>query len=545
MRPISPHLTRFACAWLVLSALAVAAPPKVTALFPAGLARGTEATINATGEFSNWPSKVWVDRPGLTIEPGKEKGQLAVKADADCTPGVFWIRLHDAEGASELRPLVVGQIAEAAEKEPNNSLAAAQMVTLPVTINARVLGSGKGGDSDVFSVSLAKGDVLAAALDANWSLGSPMDGVLQVVTADGSVIAQNHDEVGVDPRIVLSAPADGKYYVRVFAFPLVADSRVGIAGGETFVYRLTLTTTGLVDYAMPLAVTRGAAASVALQGIGIPPELATIAITPPTEGAASLSLFQPQLAGVAPVAVVSSPVALDAEPNDVAHPQAITLPLTICGRLDEPRDSDVYSFTAEAKQKAQFRIESRALGFPTDPVLRVLDGEGKVVIQVDDKAKEEDAELLFVAPATGTYRLEVRDLYRRGGPRFAYRVFAGPPEPSLAVTVSADAFTAIPGKPLEIPLKIERVQGFSDEVDFTIEGLPANVTVAPVKSLVKGDTAKAVKLVVTAADSAMPGGGPIRIVGKSADGVTRTAQATLAAFNRTTSDLWLTVSAKK
>ena len=97
-----------------------------------------------------------------------------------------------------------------------------------------------------------------------------MDAVLQVVSADGFVLAQNDDDVGRDPRIVFEAPAAGTYIVRLFAFPATPDSSIRFAGGSAFVYRLTLTTGGFLDHAFPLAVGRDGPRAVEAIGWNIP-----------------------------------------------------------------------------------------------------------------------------------------------------------------------------------------------------------------------------------------------------------------------------------
>ena len=109
---------------------------------------------------------------------------------------------------------------------------------------------------DGFAVALTRGQTLVASLEAERHLGSPMDAVLQVVSPDGFVLAQNDDDIGRDPRIVFEAPSAGTYIVRLFAFPAKPDSSIRFAGGSDYVYRLTLTTGGFIDYAFPLAVGR-------------------------------------------------------------------------------------------------------------------------------------------------------------------------------------------------------------------------------------------------------------------------------------------------
>src|SRR5262249_36007488 len=136
-----------------------------------------------------------------------------------------------------------------------------------VVVNGRLE---KQGDVDGFALRLAKGQTLVASVLANRGLGSPMDAVLQVASADGFVLDQNNDYHGLDPQLVFTAPADGTYVVRTFAFPAVPDSGIRFAGGETFIYRLTLTTGGFAEYAYPLAVPRADPGQVELVGWNIP-----------------------------------------------------------------------------------------------------------------------------------------------------------------------------------------------------------------------------------------------------------------------------------
>ena len=60
--------------------------------------------------------------------------------------------------------------------------------------------------------------------------------------------------------------------MRLFAFPSVPDASVRFAGGERFIYRLTMTTSAYAEHAWPLAVRRGKAMTTsaldALAGVG-------------------------------------------------------------------------------------------------------------------------------------------------------------------------------------------------------------------------------------------------------------------------------------
>src|SRR5690348_1022672 len=102
------------------SAVSLAAPPNVTHLLPSGAKRGTTVEVAAGGTFERWPVKGWTSDKGITLAFGKEKGSVSIGVAADVTPGTHWIRLHDEQGASGLRPFVVGTLPEVVEQEPND-----------------------------------------------------------------------------------------------------------------------------------------------------------------------------------------------------------------------------------------------------------------------------------------------------------------------------------------------------------------------------------------------------------------------------------------
>lgn len=514
---------------VLFSSAATAAPPKLDYLFPAGAQRGATIEVTAAGTFERWPVKAWCDGKGIDVKPGKTSGKLTVTVAKEVEPGTYWLRLYDDDGASIARPFIVGVLPEVLEEEPNDDpkkpqvLASSQLV-----VNGRL---GKPGDVDTFAVKLTKGQTLVASLEAHRTLRSPMDGVLQILSAAGFVLDQNDDYHEIDPQIAFTAPKDGTYLVRTFAFPALADSTIGFAGKETFVYRLTLTTGPWVEYANPLAVSRTGPTTVELVGWNISEELRKFRVTP-RDGVEALKLFDSRLANPFFVRVEPHPVLVKTQATR-AQPMAIGLPVTITGRLDKPGDVDVYQFDAKKGQKVAFRIEARTLGFPLDPVLRLTDAAGKSIAQAKASAIGTDASLDFTAPGDGSYRIEVSDLHGAAGMRYAYRLRAGPIAADFEVKVAGDNFTLLPGKPLEIPVTITRVGGFSQDIAFSFEGLPKTIEIA--------STAKGITLRTTDKASFT---GPVRIVGKAKDGTSRFALATVAEFNRVTDSLWLSVLTK-
>ena len=258
-------------------AQARSAPPAALHLFPAGGQRGTKLVVTCTGTFS-WPPKVFA--PGIEVAPTSELGQLQIEIPGDLPTDRVWIRLYDAEGTATPLPFLIGGLREISEQEPNDrpreaillnepgnsvphraaetaglnsSSAAREVDVLETAVAITINGALKDEDVDCFGVQLAAGQTLVAAVDAFARLGSPMDAILQVVSREGTVLAEKHDDLNLDPRLAFTATKPGIYVVRLFAFPASPDSSIRFAGGANQIYRLTLTTGPFVTHSIPLS----------------------------------------------------------------------------------------------------------------------------------------------------------------------------------------------------------------------------------------------------------------------------------------------------
>ena len=500
---MNPPLVLSPLALCLLAATCVAAPPKVNYLFPAGSSRGQSVMLKAAGEFATWPPQVWCEQPGLTFVAETDKGKFRVTVAAEAAPGVVWLRFFDGDGASSLRPFIVGTLPEVDEVEPNDAPEKPQSVVLNTVVNGQLV---KSGDVDGFAVELKRGEVLTAAVQANSLLGSPMDCVLQIcqlvergdsasgpTTPEAYVLEQNHDAIGLDPLLTLTAPRDGKYLVRLFGFPSAPDSTIGFAGNENLVYRLTLTTSEY-DAARTL-----------------PP--------PPAPYPAVLR-------------------------NADAQPQPIALPCVVTGTLATPRAEHTFQFSATKDKKITFHPESHSLGLLTEPMLRVADASGKSIAETELSEPNKEVELTFTPPADGTFTLVLRDLYRRGGPRLHYRLIAALQQPDFRLSLAMDTFELSADKPLEIPITIDRRWGFDEPIEILALGLPPGVIAEPVTSAPTGDTAKGVKLVLKSTGETPLSSQPFRVQGQSGGATKMTGNAqfvTPLPLDQKHDSLWLTV----
>jgi hypothetical protein len=223
-----------------------------------------------------------------------------------------------------------------------------------------------------------------------------------------------------------------------------------------------------------------------------------------------------------------------------ARPAVYAPPFSITGRLATQGEGNEFRVAAKKGQALTIRAESREWGLPVNPVIRVSDAAGKQLARAEPPNINKDSELTFTPPADGEYRVEVRDLHNDAGPRFVYRLRVAPLEPDFDLAVASDRFALAPGKPLDIPVTVNRRGGFAKEVELAADGLPAGVSATVVPPAGKGD-GKTLTLRLTT-DKAGPSAS-FRIVGRSKDmpALLRTARAPLTEFETATADLWLAV----
>ena len=343
--------------------------------------------------------------------------------------------------------------------------------------------------------------------------------------------------------MVFTARRDGTYYVRTFAFPVKTNSTIGLASGKDFVYRMMITTGAYVDFTMPAAISAKAPSKLEVRGWNLPQPAVPWTIEP-GDGGVGGRFFRAGSANTVSLKRVEHAVVVEVEPNGRAKPQAVVVPLTVSGRIAQDKDRDVYEFEASKGKALRLSVESRRLGFPLDPVLRVTDSKGKTLNETDSRSADKvDESISWTPPSDGRFRVEVRDLFEHGGERHFYRLTIEPQPVTVTATVEKDVWTLVGEKPLEIKVTLSRIGGFDKAVRFELAECPEGVMVEPVTSEPKGDSAKAITLKLTQKPGAKLGGGRLRIVGR-VEGVAEPvalATAPIARLKDRTEHLWLVV----
>ncbi len=504
--------------------------PQIGYLFPAGAQRGTRVQVDVGGKYMPGPCGVWVGGKGVRSEHAVTEGTLALIIDASAESGPRPIRIHSVQGGSSPRSFVVGELPEILE----DAESASQTILPGVTINGRLHPK---GDIDVYELTLTPGQQVVCCL-AMRSLVSPGSTLLRLIDAQGRVVATGSNQQGLDPLLAWRCPTSGRYRLQVFDFNL--------AGGADHVYRLTVTDGPYLDHAFPAGAQRGVGSTVTLYGWNLPGDSLQHTIN------ATGDAYTTQLAGSAnrlTIPLSDRPELVEHEPNNsVETPEKIETSRVINGRFQQPDDEDVFEIQATKGDRLVIRVESASLGFPADAVLRVSSSEGKLIKETDDVGPSRDPEYLFTVAADGTYLLSLTERAGRGGPRFIYRLHVHPPEPALRLTVKAAEFSVVPGETTTIPVRINPLNGFDQEIELVAINLPAGVNVEPVKHTPKkaGD----VSLDIRPNSKVEFTSGPFDIIARtvsdepSAQPLAVTRLATNTTLTEQSQHLWLAVSPK-
>jgi len=181
--------------------------PRPTAVYPAGGKFGEEVEVRYIGDPA-----------------GDKTARVALPAQEQLEFGLF---ASDETGiAPSHNPFRLFEHGNAFEQEPNNDLAAATPVELPLAFNGILEAE---GDVDCFKFAGKKGQVFEVECYGR-RIRSAIDPVMNLYYADGRGIAGNDDARGPDSYLRFAVPEDADYVVRI-------TDHLG-RGGKDFVYRL-------------------------------------------------------------------------------------------------------------------------------------------------------------------------------------------------------------------------------------------------------------------------------------------------------------------
>jgi hypothetical protein len=479
----------------VIAVPALAEPPDASYIFPAGGQRGTKVQVRIGGfylyeraplewlgtgitcpaEMERIPTK-WFEGP-LIKQPASQQredypkdfgAELTIAADAPLGPHGW--RSWNAQGATPVRPFIVGTLPEIVEDEADGDPLPVA-VQLPVTINGRIFPR---EDLDEWTFAAEAGKPITVAVMAE-QLGSPLQARIEVRTANGAVLAESTGRLNRDPMLRFVPPASGEYAVRI------TDARA--TGLQNFVYRLSITSGPWIDSIYPLGGKRGSTTKFEVLGQGLDQVEATLPAAP-DETVSHYFSHRGELLNVVKIDLDDLEELREQEPNDeTAQAATIQIGQVGNGRIATVGDRDLWQISLAKGETVQFEVRAARLGSPLDAVLIVLDETGKQLARGDDlPSGSPDCEVKFTAPKDGTYTVVVQERFAlRGGPDFAYRLRCTEPKGDFRLETTVDSLAVDIGSAKKLSVNVARLGGFAGPITLSAEGLPAGVTAPAVE----------------------------------------------------------------
>jgi hypothetical protein len=422
---------------------ALAQAPTLSHLLPAGVQPGKATDVVFHGGNLAGPTILWTSFPSSAeLTPdleknGTEAGSVSYRLNipAETPLGVAGIRVVTGHGVSNLRLLLVDDLPAVAKSGKNKTPELAQVVSPPIAID----GACDSESSDFYKFTAAAGQRISVEVYAR-RLGSPLDPMIRLLTADGRELAFSDDELssGADSRLNHTFAEAGDYTIEI------RDIRY--QGGGAHRYRLRLGDFPLPSVPYPLAAVKGSTTQVQVTGqaVELPGPLAVSVPSDVPGNRWNVAAGYDSSQGSSWVTLLAIDAAdqLEAEPNDTTETStAVTLPGAVEGRFEAPHDLDFFSFEAKKGQRWVFRGQTRGLGSPADIFMRIYNADGGSVAEAEDNGNQEGA-INYTFPADGLYRLRVEDTNRRGGSDRAYRIAVEPYQPGFDLQAAAEKVDA-------------------------------------------------------------------------------------------------------
>lgn len=448
--------------------------------------------------------------------PREFPAQLTIPAGAP--PGPFFWQVANANGASQTGMFVVGTGPELTEHQ--HRFEPQRLDALPVTINGRIM---RIEEVDRYVFSVPQTTLVTCELFAR-RLGSALNGVLEVRSGDGTLIADAVDTRGVDTSVTIRAEAGEDYTVSLYDL----DFR----GNRAYVYRLKLTTGPRVVTTIPAVGQRGMSTEFEFVGVGLTTGRPihesvrrAVEITATGGDVHRLAVALPGGDEVE-VSLPVSDVPETVRSPDEDAPVRLTGPCGVTARFGD-LDQHRYELAGSAGAHWKVSAQSWRFGAELDLAVAILDPGGEELASNDDLAGTVDAGFAVNLPADGEYTIVVtNNSFASDSPSSIYRLAIEQPAPDFRLTIPQTA-TVLLGAEFQLPVTLQRIAGFDGEVAISIADLPEGVS-APDTVVIESGATEA-KIPLTSDDQAAVAANLVTVTGRSNIGgqsVVRIAKAT-------------------
>lgn len=410
-----------------------AAEPALARIEPPAAPQGASVDVKITGTELDGAAEVFFESGRITaaapVTENDTSLTVRLTVPADCPPGPQRLRVRTADGLSQLRMFHVLPGEHLREREPNNGFEQAHALEP----GRAVWGAVPNEDVDVFKVHLPAGGRIAAAVDAMRLDQQTLDPHLELVDAEGFVVAacDDHPLLAQDAVLAATVEKEGDYFLRV---------RESAYGGGNGLYVLHVGDFPVPHVAWPPGGAAGAVLEVEWFGDPAGPFRQQVTLPPPDgDGLARVRAVREGRTAVFPVPlrITAAPLAQAAEPDDQPEKAVpAQAPGAVAGRMDASDDVDWIRVAAPKGTKWKVTGWGRRLGSPIDLVIAAhRDNDKRERITSNDDTDGPDSVLQVTVPDEGAFLLRVNDFERRGGPDFIYWIDVEPIVPQVTVSV--------------------------------------------------------------------------------------------------------------
>ena len=211
-----------------------------------------------------------------------------------------------------------------------------------------------------------------------------------------------------------------------------------------------------------------------------------------------------------------------ADPSSAAVPAVA--PVVFNGRIDSPGDEDRFLLAVTPGLAVRIKVQAYELGSSLDAVLRIEGKGGASIANADDQTiplppKNGMPQSLVipdpiiettVPSGTTEIALVIRDLERRGGVGFPYRIVAEPLNPEFEIAANVTEASVPRGGAAAVGVTVKR-KGYTGPIAVTVDNPPAGLTVRP-GTIAAGQTGGVLTLSASA-DAGFPAAA-IKLVGR-------------------------------
>ena len=345
-------------------------PVKAEKLSPTGGQRGQIVRVAVTGKNLDHVKKVTANSPEVRVAvvPSRsaDRLELDLAIPARAAAGAVQLTFEGDAGTSGPLTFAIDRYPAVPESGVTDSARAAMPVKLPVTVVGAI---DRAGDIDYFRFEATAGQEVGVQVAAA-EIGSKLDQVLVVADAAGHVLAEGAAAVG--------------YRVRTAGTYAVGVRDRDYRGAPDMGYRLHVGDVPVVTGVFPLAVPRGKASRVHVQGVNLgSPESLLLSVNPPATTLTGSKFPLPlpaNPAGEKPLGPAAVQVAeFAAAVVDPAAGADVRIPGSADGILLKPGDGQAVRFAAKKGERLVVEVLARRAGSPVDPAIEILDAAGKPV----------------------------------------------------------------------------------------------------------------------------------------------------------------------